>query len=691
MRPAESSISPLYSANTVVETALACSSLGIPVLPCNARNKVPFCEGGFRNASADERQIMAWWTEFPGATLGIPLGPLSGLCCLDLDYRPGVDGESLPKNGVASFQALCARLGVPLPVTHMIGRSPSGGLHLFFKWDARCHFGRIIGKLGEGIDLLGNGGYVIISPSVSNAGQYRWEEMGEPSELPEWLLREAEKTAPTPIRCTVQQGPGGAVISESTGSLDRLPSLWPQELKDIVTRGVPKGQRNTGLVYVCTQLRDLRYTPEAARKYIDGYCERCQPPHDNQKEVEAAIRSIWASAPRELPGVPGAAPLQNNGSWITKPEPGWTKPFFDPHAAIWSVDQILAYTPDPESAILLPRYLYDGGLTAMIGQGGVGKSRISLTLASAQVRGRQWLGFDTGQKPRNWLFLGSENDVNRWKDDLTRHLNGLPESERQPVRKHLKFQIEDMSGRFLKDHLENITAAVETFEAEIVVMDPLSDFAGDYDLNKGDEMKATIVGARSAVLKGNPKTAVLILHHARTGKANILQVAGWDAANFASDSKVLHRTSRCVINIAPGDEHDDTRLVITCAKANDCARFKPFGALYKHPDCSYEIDPDFDLNDWKDKVRGIEPGSRKQFVVNDILAVLGTDHPTTQEWRNRAMTDSGMSPATFDRLFQEAKDTHRVRPVSRRKGDHWNCMRWERILTEADQPVLGLS
>ena len=85
-------------------------------------------------------------------------------------------------------------------------------------------------------------------------------------------------------------------------------------------------------------------------------------------------------------------------------------------------------------------------------------------------------------------------------------------------------------------------------------------------------MKETIRLMFGIIRRAAPTAALLASHHARTGRLNIAQGVGYDAANFASGGKTLLAAARCQMNLMPASEKDSTRLVLNCAKANNCDR-----------------------------------------------------------------------------------------------------------------------
>jgi Bifunctional DNA primase/polymerase, N-terminal len=108
-------------------TALQFATAGIAVFPCfesGPRSKEPRTRHGHHDATTDIRTIRVWWQRWPGALVGVPVGPPSGIWVLD------VDGSC----GRASLRELLAHLNLSTigDLTRVVARTPSGGLHLYF-------------------------------------------------------------------------------------------------------------------------------------------------------------------------------------------------------------------------------------------------------------------------------------------------------------------------------------------------------------------------------------------------------------------------------------------------------------------------------------------------------------------------------------------------------------------------------
>lgn len=146
----------------MLEAALTYARHGVPVFPCRP-NKAPRTSNGHKDATTHELTITKWWTRWPDAMIGMPTGRASGVWVLDVD---------LP-DGPASLEAIEAQVG-PLPST-LEQVTGSGGRHLFFKMEAGVEIKNSARKLGPGLDVRGEGGYVIVPPSMHLSGRrYQW-------------------------------------------------------------------------------------------------------------------------------------------------------------------------------------------------------------------------------------------------------------------------------------------------------------------------------------------------------------------------------------------------------------------------------------------------------------------------------------------------------------------------------------
>ena len=133
-----------------------------PVFPCKPRGKDPLTPHGFKAATTDETTIRGWWKRWPKANIGVPTGVKFWV--LDIDPRNGGD---------ESLMQLVAKHG-PLADT-LRQTTGGGGQHYLYEIPDQqvigCHTG-----VWDGIDVKGQGGYILVPPSIHPSGNpYVWD------------------------------------------------------------------------------------------------------------------------------------------------------------------------------------------------------------------------------------------------------------------------------------------------------------------------------------------------------------------------------------------------------------------------------------------------------------------------------------------------------------------------------------
>lgn len=145
------------------------------MFPCEPGGKRPLTYNGFWDATTDPRRIRDWWGRWPTANVGVPTGGRSDLLVLDVDSRGG---------GFESLTVLERENG-SLPKTAR-ARTGGGGVHVFFRYPAGETVRSSAGTLGPGLDVRGEGGYVVVPPSRTQSA-YEWIDSSPPTEST-WLL-----------------------------------------------------------------------------------------------------------------------------------------------------------------------------------------------------------------------------------------------------------------------------------------------------------------------------------------------------------------------------------------------------------------------------------------------------------------------------------------------------------------------
>lgn len=266
-----------HSASAVSVAALEYASRGWPVLPlhtpyegsrcscgkpgCGHPGKHPRTLHGLKDATTDAAMIRDWWILRPNANVGIATGRSSGIVVLDVDPLKGGD---------ESLEELQGRYGlVPNTVEVITG---GGGRHVYFKHPGDGVVRSAMGLAGlPGLDVKGDGGYVVAPPSRHPSGRrYEWECLSHPDDLslapvPGWLLHLLD---------------GQSHASTTTTG-----------------RPIPEGQRNATLTSLAGTMRRRGMTEGEILPALQAVnSNRCQPPLAGT-EVAYIARSICRYRP----------------------------------------------------------------------------------------------------------------------------------------------------------------------------------------------------------------------------------------------------------------------------------------------------------------------------------------------------------------------------------------------------------
>jgi len=163
---------PVFLLHNPADGGCSCGKAG-----CSDVGNPPRTRHGFNDATTDPNTINEWWDESPEANIGIPTGLPTGLMVVDVDAdKGGLDtwGEWLDINGVVNTKSSI---------------TGGGGNHYLFLTNGQS-FSNSVQKLGQGIDIRGDGGYFVAPPSLHESGQlYEWEGNCEAISLvPGWLV-----------------------------------------------------------------------------------------------------------------------------------------------------------------------------------------------------------------------------------------------------------------------------------------------------------------------------------------------------------------------------------------------------------------------------------------------------------------------------------------------------------------------
>ena len=177
-------MSTLLTESATCEAALEYASKGYKVFPCEPNGKKPLGKlvpHGVKDATDNPDTIRDWWAQDANIALSC-----EGLIVIDDDSGntwPGAEKLELEDCPKAS--------------------TPRGGRHYVFRRPEDKTWKNSTGKLADHIDTRTDGGYIVVEPSQTDNGVYRWdselplrEDLPEP---PKWLADELDTAfAPDP-------------------------------------------------------------------------------------------------------------------------------------------------------------------------------------------------------------------------------------------------------------------------------------------------------------------------------------------------------------------------------------------------------------------------------------------------------------------------------------------------------------
>ncbi len=261
---------------------------GIPIFPCVPGGKRPMTGHGFLDATTDTTQITSWWQHAPGANIGMPTGTVSGIDVVDVDVRP--NGSGFEAFSHATSQGLTQGWAMAV-------RTPSGGLHLYYP--SSIDDPQSCWTTSAKVDFRGNGGYVIIPPSVILVDgipqRYEVIQIGDaPTPVDAARLRAA--VDPQPTRHRVQSRPQTV---DAEGLPERMAAFIGSRTE---------GGRNGGLFWAACRMAEAGHDIGETHSVLSPVARRIGL---FDREINTTIRSAYRttiSSPTAM-SVPNPSPF----------------------------------------------------------------------------------------------------------------------------------------------------------------------------------------------------------------------------------------------------------------------------------------------------------------------------------------------------------------------------------------------
>jgi hypothetical protein len=486
--------------------------LDLPVFPLIPDGKIPATPNGFKDATTHELAVCQWWKDTPEANIGLPTGQRSGLFVLDVD----------PKNGGLDSLAKLPEL----PPTRT-ARTPSGGFHYFFRWQPPL--GNSAGKLGPGLDTRGEGGYVVVPPSIIEGKRYEWMNEDDPAELPEWLLKRLLPPPSSPPRNPVERRL--VSVPELIGDPRR-----GKAASTLIERAseLAEGERNSGTFRTAAALREVASTEDEWEEYRARLLDAL--PYGNGRgpaftEAEAE-RTITSAEARTVLGAwqptmgldlagEKAAKKQQSGLQVT-----WATEI-DVKPLDW----------------LWPNYVPLGALGILAGAPKVGKSAVAVDLAARVTTGRAMP--DGSQSVKGCVLMVAPEDGPDGAKVRFEAAGG------NPALFGLLWAGMDVPPTF-PDDTSQLEKAIRAHDVRLVVIDNLDAVAGrKLEMNKAKDVTEMLAPLQAVAKRTG--AAILAIEHTRKGGAG-------DPLDTVLGSRKITGVARFVAFVLRDQENSAERL-----------------------------------------------------------------------------------------------------------------------------------
>jgi hypothetical protein len=387
----------LNDENKLVADALRYAENGLLVFPlhavkdgnctcgksdCSSPAKHPRTVQGLKQASKDldyVKNLFSCFT-YASANIGIRTGKESNLAVVDIDEAKGGRIEELynfvPQDALE--KTLRVRTG--------------GGFHLYFAYPQIAEISNSTSKLGNKIDVRGEGGYVVAPPSTHISG-VRYEFLNDNNLLPfpQAFIERLNKPEP---RC----------------------DNAAKNAKPLESETYPDGSRNDSLARIAGKLRHAGLSQsELETALLKINAERCKPPLE-AKEVLRIARSIARY---------DVGQEQNTDFETIKNASDFASLLLTKTANACIEDAKLAPTPKT----LFDDFWFEGEICILFADTGLGKSVLAVQIADSITKHRSIGHFALEGEKQAVLFFDCELSQKQFEkryaikqdDTLTNH------------------------------------------------------------------------------------------------------------------------------------------------------------------------------------------------------------------------------------------------------------------------------
>ena len=501
----------------MLENAIELADMGFRVHPirpfvdgrcecmaCNSAGKHPRLANWPTAATTKRDIIELWWSDlFPRDGIGIATG--KGIVVLDLD---GPVGEESWRDRFGCDSGWLAKTG-------------GGGWHHYYRSDEPIS--NSVRKLGPGIDVRGDGGYVVAPPSPHKSGaKYEWlSQQGSLPDLPDQLLEALQRDEVSEWKASEWAGSDNSVV------------VWPYGK---VAEGEGRNNRMASFIGKC--LREGLPPEEAlslARSANAGYCVPSLP----EGELLGIFRSIVGREERRSRMEGRATPWDN----VIDLPARKTGRFHLVKAST------LKYMPVDW---IWPQRLAAGKITIIDGDPGTGKSGLTMDIAARLSTGAQWPDGYAGYGPADTVIINGEDDPN---DTI---MPRLVAAGANCDRVHV---VTGEQNRLpsLPDSLGDLEELINEVQARLLIIDPIMAFLSSTISSSSDqEVRRALTPL--AAMAGRTGCAVVVVRHLNKRMEHSALQRGGGSMGIIGAARLGFLLTR--------DKNDKRRSILSPTKSN---------------------------------------------------------------------------------------------------------------------------
>lgn len=211
-------------------------------------------------------QVKYYWSKYPDANIALRT---VDFFVVDIDTK-----QAHGKDGMKSIKQLPQ--GVILPTRTQ--KTASGGYQMFYTKPHNVQLKQVIALL-PGVDIKAHpNNYVLVPPSTTNKGQYRWLNQDAPLKTPSETLVKMIHNYRSPAKHPQRRS-------------YHTEKKWTGIVLDNIVVGAPEGQRNDHLTRLCGQLIHAEAEDETVWTLIN-YANQFNTPPLSDREVEKIVASV---------------------------------------------------------------------------------------------------------------------------------------------------------------------------------------------------------------------------------------------------------------------------------------------------------------------------------------------------------------------------------------------------------------